>query len=177
MKTTARILLQNLRLLPACTALLLAGCAASTWDMFDPEYDTLLPYTGKDWPANTIVGIWVTKTQPRFGLPERRWTVLCKADHSVQVRVDGKYGGDAVWSYDGHGVWTVTPRNFNAVMANKSLGMEWLPFTVRYAGRYGLLDGRLDGGVFSRGGIIHGHQLFARSDDEEAVQHVLNKRY
>jgi hypothetical protein len=168
-------LISNLRVIGACC--LLSGCAASTWDMFDPEYETLLPYTGRDWPENKIVGVWVTKTQPRFGLPERRWTMLCRPDHTVQMRVDGLDGGDATWSYNGHGVWTITPRNFTAAMYSKAMGQEWLSFTVRYAGRYVLLDGRFNGGVLAQGGIIRGHQLLAPADDEEAVQHVVSKRY
>ncbi len=145
--------------------------------MFDPEYDALLPYTGKDWPENKIVGIWVTQTQPRIGLPSRRWTALVKADHTAMIRVDGKYGGWGRWTYDGHGTWTVTPVEYTNAVANKSLGQKWLPATLRCNGRYGLLDGRFNGGVPARFGVIHGHQIFARSEDEAGVEHVLSKHY
>lgn len=154
---------------------LLSGCAASTWDRLDPEYAALLPTAQRDWPANAVLGIWHTETQPRFFHPSSRYTLQFLPDHSVRWRGDGIEGARGEWQYQGQGRWNVVwTRN---IFLNPLAGQYWLPVTVRYTGRYLLVDAPFNGGAFSGGGVIKNHLVYASARDEAAMQHAVNKRF
>ena len=151
------------------------GCAASTWDRLDPEYDALLPTTRTDPQENAIIGIWHTETQDRFGHPSSRHTLLIKPDHTVYWRSDGKEGAEGEWKYNGRGVWTVIwSRN---TFRNAAVGQFWLPVTMRYTGRFLLVDAPFNGGAWSMGGVISNQLVYVSADDETGVRNALRKRF
>ena len=171
---TTVLLLARLSLL-LLTAVFFCGCAASTWDRIDPEYNVLLSATRKNWQEDAIVGIWQNETPDRFGHPSSRSTLLVKHDHTVRWRSDGIEGADGEWKYNGQGAWTVIwTRN---TFVNAAAGQYWLPMTLRYTGRFLLVDAPFNGGALSMGGVIKNHVVYASSDDEAALRGALNKRY
>ena len=158
-------------------SVLCCSCVASTWDQLDPEYSALMPQTTRQWDADAIVGVWVCQSQARFGLPARRLTALIKPDRTARMRVDGVHAGDATWTFDGYGTWTLTPYNVTKAIADESVGQSWEPMKVRFTGSKLLFDAPMNGGLWSMGGTIKNHQVFVRADDEAAVDGALQKRF
>jgi hypothetical protein len=154
---------------------LLEACAPSTWDRLDPEYAALLPAARTDLRQDAIVGIWHTKTQPRFLHPSSLYSLQFSSDHTARWRGDGMEGAYGRWEYRGQGVWSVVwTRNF---YVNPLAGQYWLPVTLRHTGRYLLVDAPFNGGSLSRGGVIKNHLVYVSTNDETAMQHALNKRF
>ena len=155
----------------------MSGCVATTWDQIDPEYAAFMPKTYQDWPPDAIVGVWVCQSQDRFGLPSSRLSALIRPDHTARMRADGKDAGDATWSYDGKGTWTLTPLRVTNAVVDKRVGQKWYPMTARFTGREVLLDARMNGGLWAFGRTIRNHQVFVRADDEAAVRRAIDKKY
>jgi len=156
-------------------ACLMCSCA-TMWYQVDPEYKALQPKVRTDWDANDIVGVWIAQSSMRPGLPAMRVTIVIKPDRTAQQRQSGMSGGSATWSYNGRGIWTITPNNDGNIL-DRSKGMYWLPLTLKYTGRYLLVDAPWNAGLYSAGGVVTNSHVFVRPDDKEAVQRIIKKKF
>jgi hypothetical protein len=151
------------------------GCATTIWDQQDPEYNRLASIAQTQCHGDEIVGVWVTRTQERIGLASMRLTMLIRPDGTGRMRRDGKDLGDFTWAYNGGGLWNGTPTRIMAGMVGPD--QQFLPFTMKYAEHSLLTYSKFQAGIFGLGSVIQSRIVFARANDEAAVQQALKKRF